>query len=220
MAGQIVTVPRDLMRATLLDWDIDWGGQTAGVTSGNMTQTTLNAFPRWIGFLSLRARREVLLSWRALRDAAQGKVNLYRLPLIDPVAYAPPVAGVPFSNGAGFAEGALFLADPFCTLALAASAGATTLVFNTASTSVAPVVGQVMSIDDWPFRIVSITSIDGDLMTVQIAMPLRAAADAGSMAMMQATGLFEVVDPAPGAMGYGATHIATPSLTFIEALQR
>ena len=128
---RIVTLPRSLMRMLAVGWDIDWRGRSTGDTVNGINQIVHTAFPRWTGEATLHLRRETLLHWRAVRMAAQGQVNIYRVPMVDPLAldFASATAGtaatgIPFSTAQPFSTGQGFAHVPTCVAATDAAAGA------------------------------------------------------------------------------------------------
>jgi hypothetical protein len=52
----IVDLPRVFVRAPVIDWAIDWRGQSAGGDLGGGDQIVINAFPRWTGTCRLSCR--------------------------------------------------------------------------------------------------------------------------------------------------------------------
>ncbi|QDC11282.1 hypothetical protein FHY55_19485 [Oceanicola sp. D3] len=227
MQRDIITVPRSLMLALDMTWDIDWRQQSNSASLADVSQTVVNAFPRWVGTPSLRLRREQILTWRALRAEAQGMKNLYRLDIVDPLGFdalefgVQASVGIPHSTGPLFSTGMGYAAVAVCLNVGAASQGATTLRIDVSPVGGrAPKQGQILSHADWPFLVTSVVDAGTDLYDVTIRMPLRAAIPDGAEIHMQAQGLFEIVEPQMGVLNYGRNHIALPSFSFREVLNR
>ncbi|MFC4668920.1 hypothetical protein ACFO5X_10175 [Seohaeicola nanhaiensis] len=229
MDRQIITVPRELMRVMNSSWDIDWRGQSMGETTGGMNRTVFTAFPRWMGAPSLYLRRETILSWRALKLAAQGQVNIYRLSMIDPIGFDFQGAvwgagigaeGIPFDEGVTFDEGVGFDFQPTCTAVNGAAAGATQLRVNITPAGIVPRVGQIMGHGDWPFAVVAVSMVSAGVYDLRIQMPLRAAIAAGDMILHEGVGLFEVAEEGGGDLSYEFKHEARPVFRFREVLTR
>lgn len=82
-----ITIPLELMLDTAVTWDIDWRGKSAGETNAGSRQIVYNQFPRWIGKPNLALEGAKIAEWRAIRARAQGRHNVYRIPMIDPLSF-------------------------------------------------------------------------------------------------------------------------------------
>lgn len=227
MAREVLTVPRALLRSTAINWAIDHRGQDAGPTTNSINQMMYSAFPRWVGAPRLRLRRDTVLHWRAIVSMARGRERVLRLPMIDPLgspwdtwAGANGASGIPFSTGEPFSTGLGFAYEPFGQAVGAASAGDTQIKIDTAPSGHALQVGQRLSHDDWPFEVVAILSTSGTEQTVQVEPALRAAVVDGDAVLLEAHGLFELVDPATAAPHYARDHRAAPEISLREVLTR
>lgn len=204
MQRPIVTIPNELLRTLNCDWDIDWRGQGVGSANGGNTQVIYNRFPRWVGTPRLLLYGAELAEWRAIRAQAQGYVGIYRLPMIDPI---------------GFNDPALLISAfvPVATANLAANAGATTITVNA---DVAPNPGQIMSANDWPFVVTTVSDLSGGVYELGVQMPLREAIAVDDEINMQGVGRFEAIEENMGNPAYTASRVATISLAFREVLAR
>lgn len=227
MQRQIVTIPRSLMRMLTCDWRIDWRGQGLGETAAGVETVVHNKFPRWIGTPTVHLRREAINQWDAIRDTAQGMVNIYRVPMVHPLGFdwgaaagALGANGVPFSGDRGFSGGQGFAYAPMALSVGAFSVGAVEITLDVSPTGIAPRVGQIMSVADWPFRITSILTSSGTEYTVTIQLPLRAALRDGDVIRMEGVGLFEAAEQGMGATGYDRNQVSRPTLAFQEVLRR
>lgn len=225
MERTIVTIPPGLLTHLNVNWDIDWRGQSSGDLNDGTTQTVFNAFPRWVGSPKVFLYREAIAQWQAIRDQAQGRVGIYRMRMLNPAAFSATNAfptGVPFSNGQPFSTGYGFEYESIGYGMAAASAGATELQLS--SEFGLPNVGQIMSHDDWPFRVTSVTddgtSGDEQHATITLQMPLRKAIAADDPISLVGTGLFESAEEGMGNPAYGVDQISQISLSFREVLNR
>lgn len=225
MQRKIITVPRSLFRVLDVNWDIDWRGQSAGASTDGVTRTTYNAFPRWVGSPSIVLGREWVSQWRAIRGAAQGMVNLYRLPMVDPVCGVfgsvsdqVQYQGLPFSTDQRFSTGYGFEYAPFI-YAKAASRGDTVLRLVIASDGDVPRVGQFISHDDYPYMVTSITPDVSGGIEVGIQMPLRQKIPVGAEIQLAAYGVFEAAEEGMGNPAYGLDLVSRPRLSFREWLR-
>lgn len=226
MQRDIITIPHGLIKPTSLDWDIDWRGQSAGDSTAGVTQVIYNAFPRWVGSPTILLTRAAIPQWRAIRLSLQGRRNVLRVRMCD-IAFGRAQAGLTkeelasglsFSSGVKFSTGKGVFADPFCVATADAAAGDTQITVDCSSHGVAPVPGQIMSADDWPFAVTAVTSEGGDVYTLDVTMPLRAAVAAGDLVMMTGYGRFELTDESSGRAAYDYTRVATTTISLIEVI--
>lgn len=221
MQRPIVTLPHDFLRFLSVDWDIDWRGQGLGETTGGGSATVHNKFPRWIGSPTIYLKGAALAQWRAIRAAAQGRVGIYRLPMLDPVGIDPVNAGSSdffFDGGIGFDDRAGLVSDPVCFAAADASAGAEQI--RVEGPAVDPVIGQIMSHNQWPFVVTWVAEVSAGVFDLGVQMPLREAIAAGDPVKLQGEGLFEAVEGSMGRPSYGVTRLSQLTLNFREVLNR
>ena len=228
MTPAIVTLPLDLMVQSVVDWDIEWRGAPDMQTIAGGTVSVVNQMPRWIGRPSLVLTEALIARWRAIRWAARGRVNVYRVQMFDPLvrsrgsfsgASAAFRAGLAFSTGARFSTGSGFAYAPF-VLAHAAAAGAEEIEVTVPDGGVVPGLGQIMSHDDRPFGVTSVTALGGAEYRLTVEMPLRAAIPEGGIVNHIGTGLFKADSDAMGQAAYGPMKVAQPQLSFVEYLNR
>jgi hypothetical protein len=223
-----ITIPFSLLKATSIEWDIDWRGQPPSDRTDGSTQVVFNAFPRWVGSLDLRLTRDFVRHWRALHWAAQGRVGIYQIPMFDPVGFdqvgyfgkSYVRSGVPFSSGQRFSSGYGFAANATVEASAPASIGASEITVKTTDADLVPRVGQIMSANDWPMGITSVTDNGDDTYTLGIQMPLRAAISSGDLVRCMARGLFEVANDREGSPVYDIRKLSETSITFREVLSR
>lgn len=228
MNRPIITVPYAIMRASRIDWDIDWRGQPGNDRTDGSTQVVFDAFPRWIGTLDLVLARDLARQFRAMRWQAQGRVGIYRLYMVDPMGFnlqaavggEAIAAGVPFSSGARFSTGQGFHPSTVVLTSAAAEAGASEVQVTTADPTLVPVPGQIMSAGDWPFAVTAVSENGGNIYTLSVQMPLREEIASGAMVNCVASGLFEVSDDLAGALSYDTTLVGRSSISFREVLNR
>lgn len=222
MARQIVTIPRALMRQLEVNWRVDARGQGLPETTTGLSQTVYNAFPRWVGSPRLSLRRDTALQWRAIKSRLRGRVNVLRVPMIDPLGFdwiaaaGAQAAGVNFSTGQPFSTGAGFEYTPVATAAQAYAVGATSIRIDISPTGIAPVVGQIMSWWDWPFAVESAVQVSATLWDLEIWLPLRAALPSGGLIRMEGVGLFEAPSDDMGDLAYDANQKAVVQTAFRE----
>ena len=128
--------------------------------------------------------------------------------------------GVPFSTGAYFSTGAGFDAGPFIAAAEAAEVGASEIRVTTTTAALVPVLGQILSADDWPMAVTHVVPEDGNVYRLGIQMPLRAAIAQGDPIRLVAMGRFELLDDLAGRAAYGLDLVSTPTISFREVLTR
>jgi len=230
MTRTLIDMPPDLLRYISVDWDIDWRSQRLGEFTDGVTRTAFTGVPRWIGTPKSYLDRSRLGRWRATRAVAAGGWGIYRIRMVDlgvaPMAGAgitPAIAaqGRAWSTGEYFSTGKGWEAVVTATAAASYPVGATEVQIDTTpSGSVEPVVGQIMSHDDWPFMVVSLRNRGGALWDLQIAPGLRGAITAGDIVMMQGVGRFQAMDSGMGEVGYDRQMRTRTQLQFMEVLAR
>lgn len=228
MNRTIIDIPYSLMRLTAVEWDIDWRGQPPSDRTDGSTQVVYNAFPRWVGTIDLTLSGDWIRHWRGLHWAAQGRVGVYRIPMIDPVGFSqldyfgPSYTrlGVPFSSGARFSSGYGFAPNATIEAAAPAAAGATEITVTTTDPALVPKFGQILSAKEWPMGVTGVIDNGDDTYTLTIQMALREAIAAGDLLKCVAIGRFEVTEDRAGSPGYDANRISRPSITFREVLSR
>lgn len=214
---QIIDVPRVFMQVSKVDWDIDWGGQSAGGDLGGGDQVVVNAFPRFVGAPSFRFSRAALGHWRALRGTVQGRVNSWRLRLIDPVSYevASPSLN---ADWAAFLAGTYVEPRPRVAAVGATLAGATAIVVDETAVADPVRVGAYLSYLDWPFLVTG-RSGSGAAVTLQVQM-LRVAIPDGALIDLYARGVFLSSDAMAGNPAYGRNMRTSFDMAFSEWITR
>jgi hypothetical protein len=230
MTRQIITPRAGLLQMLSVDWDIDWRNQAQGDFNDGLGRTQFAGFPRWVGTPRVRLGRAALGEWRATRASAQGRVGLYRIRMQDLGVFNPADAGATgteatlgkttaagnyFSNGFGWEW------SPFALAVADYAAGAEVIRVDTTSCNgLAPVVGQIMSHDDWPFAVTYVRDRGSDIYELGIQMPLRAAITSGDQVLLQGRGRFEARESGMGRVAYDRNPRAAVELDFVEVLAR
>lgn len=214
----IIDLPRALMRAVSCDWDIEWRGQDAGEGVDGSEQIISNAPARWIGSPTLALHGDLIGQFRALRARARGRVNAWRLPMIDTVISGRMV-GLAGRALASWQNGYLPEVRPVVFAVNAAAAGAEQIVIDERQLAHPIKVGAILSQDDWPFMVVD-RSGAGAAVTLQIEMPLRRGFAAGAAIDLFARGIFIAAGDGIGNPVYGLDRVARPDLSFVEWIAR
>lgn len=218
MARPFVTVPRGLFRMQSADWNIDWRAQASGIATSGRRFVDIGRLPRWVGSPSLVLRRAEIGAWRAVMLAARGLTAVLRVPMIDAVIFEPEArAAVPFADGVLFDGGTGWDSRWQIACPAGATAGATEILVDETGAPQPVAVGQILSFEDWPFAVTSRTT-EGALFRLSVEMPLRVAIPPGGLIDLEATGLFEMVEPS-GNPAYGLNRIAQTSIPLQEWLR-
>ncbi|MBN8187612.1 hypothetical protein JF540_13015 [Salipiger thiooxidans] len=226
MSREVITVPYSLMLLTETNWWIDFRGK-GSARNDDTTQVVSNAAPIWRGEMALVLHGKWAGEWRARHWAAEGRKNVYRLFMVDPLVFdrmafltdVSEALGVPFSTGARFATGMGFEAGPYVQAAEAASPGDTSITVTVPDPALVPVVGQIISARDWPMGVLWVEDLGGDQYRLGVKLQ-RATIAAGEAISLVATGLFEVAADDASSMSYGLSRVAQPGFTVREALKR
>lgn len=226
MERPIITVPRALVRDMQMTWRPEWRGQEAGVSIGGNPLGVVNAFPRWIGDVRFPLHQAQIRRWRAVQAQGQGRLGIYRMWINDPVAFSWTTAagsrartGLPFGNGQYTATSQGVAFTPMALTVGAVQAGATEFRIDVSPCGIAPVEGQIMSHDDWPFTVTWVQPVSGTIYDIGVQMLRPAIAD-GGIIHMQAFGRFELRDERQGDPSYDASHHSVVSVSFQEVLRR
>ncbi|MBT9387017.1 hypothetical protein KM176_24465 [Pseudooceanicola sp. CBS1P-1] len=217
MSRAIIDLPRFLLRASLVDWDIDWRGQSAGGDTAGGEQVVYNAFPRWVGSPRIILPGPMIGVWRAIRAQAEGRVNAYRVPMVDPVSLRPQARDWRADLQA-WQRGIYRPHRPVVTCTTAVAAGATTITVNEALAGQPVRVGAFLSYDDWPF-VVTGRAGAGAAVTLSVKM-LRTAIPAGAAIDLAASGVFLGTSDTMGNPAYDTSGVASVDLDFREWIGR
>jgi hypothetical protein len=227
ITSKIVTVQRSLMIASSFNWDIDWRGKSAGDTNGGTSEVVYSNFPRWYGSPRLGLCQDVILQWRAIRAAARGRVNVFRIPMIDEHGYAKKISAKIFDLNKTQGIGGLVFSDytpteyqPFMLVKQLASKGSTSLVVDTNPVpEYVPQVGEILSNRDWPFIVTEVLETGSYEYTLTIEPPLRINVPVGEMIDIVPYGLFKMNTDTTGNPSYSVNTRSTPTLDLLEWLR-
>lgn len=227
MNPKIITVQRSLMVSSMFNWDIDWRGKSTGDTNAGGSEVTYSNFPRWVGSPQMGLCQETIPQWRAIRAAARGRVNVYRVPIIDAFGYARKISAKVYDLSGLKGIGGLVFTDqtpteyqPFMLVKGAVAKGDTSVVVNTAPVSgYTPQVGEILSNNDWPFIVTEVYETGNNEYTLTVEPPFRAAIASGEMIDIIPYGLFKVTSDTSGNPGYDVTLRSTPKFEFVEWLR-
>lgn len=98
-------------------------------------------------------------------------------------------------------------------------AGSTFITVDITTEGVAPVLGQIMSHNDWPFLVTSVEQTSGNIYTIGVQMPLREAVTEGSQIKYIGTGLFEALTDTEGNPAYNDVGFSRPQFKLREWLR-
>ncbi|MGL4309804.1 MAG: hypothetical protein ACRCSU_04900 [Paracoccaceae bacterium] len=215
---QIIDLPRVFMlRAGEINWDIDFGGQSAGADAGGGDQVVVNQFPRFVGQPTLILPQAMIGHFRAIRARARGRQNAWRVPMVDPVSHQS--GGDDWRRQfAAWVSGTYAEPRPTVTAVVAASAGATTLQINETALRHPVRVGSFLSYADWPFIVTGRSGNDAAV-TLQVEM-LRTAIPAGGLIDVNARGLFIQTDQMAGNPSFALNRPAEAQMSFSEWITR
>lgn len=220
MTPVIIDIDLPLMRQVTFNWRIDWRGRPPSQGLNGIEQVVYNAAPRIVGEPVVYLEGSALLYFRALIARGRGRVNVYRVPLLDPLGHQPkPRGGSVWSHEfAAWRAGHYVEVRPQVACAAGAAAGAASIVVNETGLAVPVQVGQWMSYDDWPFMVAT-RSGAGAAVTLGVER-LAVAIPPGGLVDVHARGLFRATDDAMGWPSYGAGGFAEQPLSFVEWMLR
>lgn len=217
MIRSIIDVPLPLVRLSSIDWRVDWRGQPAATGTDASEQVVLNRFPRFVGAPPMVLPPDMIGEWRALVARAQGRVNAWRIPMLDPVVM--PVRCSDWQTDWSAWRAGLYVEPrPVVSCASGAAAGATSITVDERLADRPIQVGQFLSHDDWPF-VVTGRSGRGATAVLQVQM-LRKPIPSGADIDLIARGIFVGTTDAMGWPVYGLDRVARPSLDLQEWITR
>lgn len=218
MIRSIIDVPLPFMRSLLVDWRPDWRGQPPATGTDGSEQVVYNAFPRFVGRPQLVLPPDMVGDWRALVLRGQGRVNAWRMRMVDPVV-APWWQGGGWSSiWSAFRAGLYVEPRPQVPCAAGVAAGATSIVVDETLAPRPVPVGCYLSYDDWPFAVTG-RSGSGAATTLQVTL-LRKAIPPGGQIDLIARGVFLGTSDAMGFPEYGVDRVARPQLDLVEWITR
>ena len=214
MNREIIDVPMIFNRALNVDWRPDWRGQPPAEGTDGSEQVVYNRLPRFVGSPSLNFPPEMIGAWRALILRGQGRVNAYRMRMIDPAVF--DLGGS--LDWRDYQAGLWQEARPQIICPAGAAAGAGSIVVDERAAPRPIPVGCYLSHDDWPFAVVG-RSGGGAATTLEILM-LRKAIPSGASIDLLARGLFLGTSDAMGFPAYDLDRVARPQLDLVEWITR
>lgn len=230
MQRALITPGPELLVTLAVDWDIDWRGQATPETLAGGSGTVYTGRPRWTGRLGLHVNADKLLAYRGTRWAGRGRSNIWRIPMVDPVGQsdllqaAPSgwlASGGPLDTGQTLSTGMAMRYAPALRVEATAAKGATSLTVWSGGAPRGPLQGQILSHDDWPMGVTSVTAAAAaDTWVITVEPPLRAAIPQGDLVELIAYGRFELRTEASGAPEYGRGFYGKPQIEFAEVLDR
>jgi hypothetical protein len=213
----IIDLPRVFLRAAMVDWDIDWRGQSSGDDTGGGDQIVVGGFPRFVGAPALTLPVAMVGHFRAIRATAQGRINAWRVPMIDRVSRQ--AGGDDWrAQFAAYRRGEYVEPSDKLRCAVAASAGDTSITVDETLLRYPVRVGAFLSYNDWPF-IVTSRSGCGAAVVLGVQM-LRIAIPVNGQIDLFARGVFLMDDGRAGNPSYAGRQAAQVSLSFSEWITR
>ncbi|WP_233557131.1 hypothetical protein [Gemmobacter lutimaris] len=218
MLRNIIDVPSLFMPWVQVDWRPDWRGQSTMQANDGSEQVVYNRLPRFIGAPQIALPREMAGHWRALILQGQGRVNAYRLRMIDPMTCRRRRADWR-EDWRAYQAGLYVEVSPQVECPAGAAAGATSIIVDE-TTAPRPIsVGTYLSYDDWPFAVVS-RSGSGASVTLGVTM-LRKAIPAEAQIDLVARGLFVSTSDANGLPSFERGRpVVGMDLEFVEWITR
>ncbi|WP_104492057.1 hypothetical protein [Paracoccus denitrificans] len=218
MNRDIIDVPLIFNRALNVDWRPDWRGQPPAEGTDGSEQVVYNRMPRFVGAPSLVFPPAMIGAWRALILRGEGRVNAYRMRMVDPAVFDLGGADDWSRQWRAYQGGMWVEPRPQITCPAGAAAGATSIVVDERAAPRPIPVGSYLSHNDWPFAVVG-RSGSGTATTLQVKM-LRRAIPPGAAIDLLARGLFIGGSDAMGLPEYGLDRVARPQLDLMEWINR
>lgn len=216
MIRQIVDVPLPFARVVDIRWRVDWRGQPPSEGTDGNEQVVYNRLPRFVGAPTMVLPPEMIGEWRALISRGQGRINAYRMRMIDPVVSPQQYPGE--DPWRAYQAGVYAEPRPQIPVRAAVSAGATSIAVDESGAWRPVRIGAILSYDDLPFVVEGRTG-SGDTTVLSVSM-LRTAIPASGQIDLIARGLFLATSDSMGWPEYGLDWVARPQLDLIEWITR
>lgn len=213
----IIDVPRFLVRAMICDWDIDWASLTTGERLDG-EQTVIGRQPAWVGQPQIDLFEGLIPVFRSLRAQAQGRVNAWRWPMIDPVTVMRD-RGDWQLDLAAYLSGDYVETDPTVPCIGGATAGATSITVNDQGPNGPVAIGSYISANDWPM-IVTGRAPSGSNTVLTVAPFVRRTIAANAPIDLLARGVFVSRGDLIGNPSYGTDRRAQPKFDLREWIAR
>ena len=213
----IVDLPPPVFHAIASPWRLDWRGQSAGESVGDSEQIVFNRLQRWAGTLPILIPRDMIPSVRAIITRLEGRRNALRVRMVDPAA-AHAGSADHRADQVAWRAGHYSETRPQIVTVTAADPGDTELIVDETGADRPVLIGQRISIDDWPVEVTG-RSGSGSSVTLTVAPFLRRAVANGASVDLIARGIFVLTGELPD-LSYGPGRVATPTLNLIEWVTR
>ncbi len=211
----IIDIPEQMMRLTMIDWDIDWRSMSSGSDVAGGEQIGFGRFPRFTGKLDMLLMNREITYWRGLRAKLRGRANLARVIMFDPISRED---FVPVNNFNPDTLVTMPVTRPMLKLLTAVLPGDTTLLVDERLTRQPVAIGAFLSYNDWPMIVTGRTG-SGASVTLTVEM-LRVAIPANADIDLKARGIFRFDSDMTGATSYGTANMSSPSVQLTEWVTR
>lgn len=218
MIRDIIDVPLIFARQLGVDWRPDWRGQPPAEGTDGSAQVVYNRLPRFVGAPTLVLPPEMIGDWRALILRGAGRVNAYRMRMIDPAVYEVGRMDDWRRDWRAWRAGLWQETRPQVVCPEGAAAGATSIVVDERLAPSPIPIGCYLSHGDWPFAVVGRTG-SGAATTLEVRL-LRRAIPEGAQIDLIARGVFVAGSDAMGFPDYGLDRTARPQLELTEWITR
>jgi hypothetical protein len=214
-----IDIPLLFAREASCTWRPEWRGQTGLEDTSGGEQIVVNAFPRFVGAPEFNFPPDMVPAWRSLMMRGRGRVNAYRMRMIDPLSgQLQGFGGGWMEIWEGYRRGLYVEPRPQVQAVGASLTGASTLVIDEREAPEPVRAGTFLSYDDWPF-LVRARSGSGAAVTLTVDM-LRVDIPNGGNIDLIARGLFVARDESAGWPTYGLDGVARVALPVTEYITR
>lgn len=218
MNRNIIDVPLIFARQLNVNWRPDWRGSPSAQGLDGSEQFVINRFPRWVGSPEVVMVPDMIGAWRSFVLQAEGRVNAYRIRMIDPAVMALDMSDGWRKDWTAYRSGLYREPRPQVSCVASVVAGAATITIDERRAPRPIAVGAILSHNDWPFAVTGRTGA-GAAVTLSVKM-LRKPIPAGAQIDMIARGIFLAGSDAMGFPDYGLDRVARPQLDLQEWITR
>lgn len=224
MEKQLIEFPIYYFGMTIFNWHLDVRGQSGRENLTGNAQIVYGRQPRFVGSLQTTVlSKDKARAWRALVAQMRGRVNVLRIPVMDPLRLSLsdiggvvlPSTGVTHSDDTAHSDDAGYDQSIVAAIQAVASMGASTITIDGDAVGNAINGGELISIKDYLYTVSKVSGV-GVNAILTLEPPLRTDVAIGDSVDFDAKGLFVMADDMGGQLDVGVAHHGVSEIQLVE----